>query len=105
MTNSLATLDLASIPAHIRDVLLAQDARLRADQETIREMRESKALLEVQNAELKVLNERRKHLVKEFRNALYAKRSEASNPDQLDLLFEDIEAAIAETTAEIEART
>lgn len=105
VTNSLATLDLASIPAHIRDVLLAQDARLRADQETIREMQESKALLEVQNAELKVLNERLKHLVKEFRNALYAKRSEASHPDQLDLLFEDIEAAIAETTAEIEART
>jgi transposase len=97
MTDALATLDLSSLPGNVRDVILAQQAIIQAE-------REAQAKLKDQNAELSAYNARLEHLVKEFRQALYAKRSEKLNPDQLDLLFEDLETAIAETKAEAEAR-
>ncbi len=108
MTDALATLDLATLPEAVRDVLLAQEAMLKAEREA-REAdraatRERQAKLEDQNAELSAYNVRLEYLVKEFTAALHAKRSEKLNPDQLDLLFEELEAAIAETEAGVEAR-
>ena len=97
MTDALATLDLSSLPGNVRDVILAQQAIIEAE-------REAQAKLKDQNAELSAYNARLEYLVKEFRQALYAKRSEKLSPDQLDLLFEDLETAIAETRAETEAR-
>ena len=118
MTDALATLDLSSLPSNVRDVLLtqrdvllAQDAMLKAEREAREQeraahaaTRETRAKLEDQNAELSAYNARLEYLVKEFHQALYAKRSEKLNPDQLDLLFEELETAIAETRAEAEAR-
>ena len=111
MTDALATLDLSSLPSHVRDVLLAQQAIIRAEREAREHeralhaaMREAQAKLEDQNAELSAYNARLEYLVKEFRQALYAKRSEKLNPDQLDLLFEELETAIAQTRAEAETR-
>jgi transposase len=92
-------------------VLLAQQATIRAEREAREQenaahaaVREARAILEDQNAELSAYNARLEYLVKEFHQALYAKRSEKLNPDQLDLLFEDLEAAIAQTRAEAETR-
>src|SRR3990167_8225426 len=104
VTDALATLDLSSLPSNVRDVLLAQQAIIRAEREAREHelvahaaLRETQAKLEDQNAELSAYNARLEYLVKEFHQALYAKRSEKLNPDQLDLLFEDLEAAIAQT--------
>jgi len=111
MTDALATLDLSSLPGNVRDVILAQQAIIQAERDAREQeriahaaAREAQAKLKDQNAELSAYNARLEHLVKEFRQALYAKRSEKLNPDQLDLLFEDLETAIAETKAEAEAR-
>jgi transposase len=111
VTDALATLDLSSLPSNVRDVLLAQQATIRAEREAREQenaahaaVREARAILEDQNAELSAYNARLEYLVKEFHQALYAKRSEKLNPDQLDLLFEDLEAAIAQTRAEAETR-
>lgn len=112
MTDALATLDLSSLPTNVREVLLAQEAMLKAEREAREqeraahaETRETRAKLEDQNAELSAYSARLEYLVKEFTHALHAKRSEKLNPDQLDLLFEELEAAIAETEAEVEGRT
>ena len=111
MTDALATLDLSSLPGNVRDVILAQQAIIQAERDAREQeriahaaAREAQAKLKDQNAELSAYNARLEHLVKEFRQALYAKRSEKLNPDQLDLLFEDLETAIAETKTEAEAR-
>lgn len=87
----LATLDLEALPEAARTVLLAQAAELQA-------MRED-------NAELAALNARLEHLVREFQQALYGRKSEKLDPEQRDLLFEDLETAIAEVEAEKEKRT
>ena len=111
MTDALATLDLSSLPTDVREVLLAQQAIIRTEREAREQesaahaaMREAQAKLEDQNAELSAYNARLEYLVKEFHQALYAKRSEKLNPDQLDLLFEELETAIAQTRAEAETR-
>lgn len=99
------------LPSDVREVLLAQQAIIRAEREARDQeraahaaMREMQAKLEDENAELSAYNARLEYLVKEFTHALHAKRSEKLNPDQLDLLFEELEAAIAETEAGVEAR-
>ncbi len=111
MTDALATLDLSSLPTDVREVLLAQQAIIRTEREAREQeraahaaTRETRAKLEDQNAELSAYNARLEYLVKEFHQALYAKRSEKLNPDQLDLLFEELETAIAQTRAEAETR-
>ncbi len=59
-------------------------------------------ILETQVADLTVKVDRYERLVAEFKRMLFGKRSEKLDPDQLDLALEDIEAAIAETQADIE---
>jgi transposase len=86
----LSSLDLDALPEAARAVLLAQAAELGAVRED--------------NAELAALNKRLEHLVKEFRQALYGKKSEKLDPEQRDLLFEDLETAIAEVEAKKETR-
>ena len=111
MTDALATLDLSSLPTDVREVLLAQQAIIRMEREAREQehaehaaTRETRAKLEDQNAELSAYNARLEYLVKEFHQALYAKRSEKLNPDQLNLLFEELGTAIAQTRAEAETR-
>jgi transposase len=108
MTDALATLDLAALPQAVRDVLLAQDAALKAERaerqaERIIEL-ERVAQLQDENAELSAEKAHLAYLVKEFRNAIYAKRSEKFDANQLDLLFEDLETAISATEEKLETR-
>jgi len=97
VTDALPTLDMTRLPTKVRKVLLAQQTALEVE-------REARATLQDLNAELAAENVRLEYLVKEFHQALYGKRSEKLDPDQLDLLFEDLETAIAETEARKEAR-
>jgi transposase len=48
--------------------------------------------------------ERLEHLVREFQRARFGKKSEKLDPDQLNLMLEDIEQAIAQCEAEEEKR-
>jgi transposase len=98
VSDALADLDLEALPEAVRAVLSAQAAELRA-------MREDIARIAENNAELAALNARLEHLVKEFRQALYGRKSEKLDPEQRDLLFEDLETAIAEVEAKKESRT
>jgi transposase len=98
VSDALADLDLEALPEAARAVLSAQAAELRA-------MREDIARIAENNAELAALNARLEHLVKEFRQALYGRKSEKLGPEQRDLLFEDLETAIAEVEAKKESRT
>lgn len=91
-----------SLPEAIRAVLLAQQAELASNKAALALLAETNAALADQNGELSALNARLEHLVKEFRHALRGKKSEKLDPDQRDLLFEDLESAIAGAEAEIE---
>jgi transposase len=97
VTDALRMLDLEALPEAVRQTLLSQQAQLEAERET-------RAKLEDRHAELSAYSERLEYLVKEFRQALLGRRSEKLDPDQLDLLFEELETAIAETEAAVETR-
>jgi len=83
--DAFAALDLDALPEPVRAALLAQQAQI----EAIRE----------ENAELAAHNARLAHLVEEFRQALYGKKSEKLTPEEREWLFEDLETAIAEAEA------
>lgn len=76
-----AEIDLSLLPPEIRAAFEAERARrlaLEAEVETLAEH-----------------NRRLEHLVKEFRQALYGKKSEKLGADERQLAFEDLEAAVA----------
>ncbi|MEL7139049.1 MAG: IS66 family transposase [Pseudomonadota bacterium] len=61
-----------------------------------------RAAFEAQQAQIAALTEakaRLEHLVAEFRQAIYGKKSEKLSPDERQLAFEDLEAAVAEVEA------
>ena len=88
----LTGLDLDALPTEVRAVLLAVDAeRIKAEARADR---------------LQIYNKRLEHLVMEFRQARFGKKSEKLNPDQLNLIFEELETALAEAeTAQENAET
>lgn len=61
--------------------------------------RQAVAALQAQVTVLTERNERLEHLVREFRQALYGKRSEKLSADARQLGFEDLEIAMAQTEA------
>ena len=75
-------IDLSALPPEARSAVEA----LMADH----------AALSVRVGELAEYAGRLEHLVKEFRQALYGKGSEKLSEDQRQLVFEDIEVAVAE---------
>lgn len=85
VSTASAALDLSALPSDIRAAVEA----LCADN----------AALAEQNAALADANARLEHLLKEFRRALHAKKSEKLKVDQLELTFEDLEATLAEVEA------
>ena len=89
MLDALKTLDLNSLPADVRAVLLG------VGQRNV-ELDESNAALTAQNAELEAVNARLEHFVKELNQLIYGKRSEKLGPDEWQLAFEDIEVAQSE---------
>ena len=72
------TFDLDSLPPAVREAFAAMQARV---------------------AGLEAQTERQDYLIAELRHALYGKRSEQLDPDDRQLTFEDLEAAIAEAEA------
>jgi transposase len=63
------------------------------------EARRAVEALQAQVSELSERNERLEHLVREFRQALYGKRSEKLSADARQLAFEDLEVAMAQAEA------
>ena len=103
MMPSFNSARLAELPADLRALFEAQRAmleaeRIRADRERQRAEHELVARLHVESelAASKETVERLQLLVKEYERARFGKRSEKFDPDQLQLVLEDIEIAIAE---------
>ncbi len=82
-------LDLTALPPAYRAAFAAQQAALAAERAAHEKLATSHAALEEQVRRLE-------HLVGEFRQALYGKRSEKLDADARQLAFEDLEAAVAE---------
>jgi transposase len=78
MSTSPGDLDLDRLPPEYRAAFEAQQARI---------------------ATLSERNQRLEHLVREFRQALYGKKSEKLDADERQLAFEDLEVAVAEAEA------
>ena len=82
METSRNASDFAALPAGIREAFLTERAaRIEA---------------EARADHLEAHARRLEHLVMEFKRALYGKKSERLDPDQLALAFEDLETALAE---------
>jgi len=80
------TVDLASLAPPLQALFAGQQAAL----ETLR----------VENAALSDQNRRLEHLLDELRRAMFGKKSEKLDPDQLQLAFEELEGALAEAGEE-----
>lgn len=104
MTQSFDFDRLTELPADLRALFEAQRALLEA--ERIRADNELAARLHVESelAASKELVERLQLLVKEYERARFGKRSEKFDPDQLQLILEDIEVAISEAQERAEDR-
>lgn len=96
MTPSFDSARFAELPAELRALFEAQRTMLEA--ERIRADHELAARLHIESelAASKETVERLQLLVKEYERARFGKRSEKLDPDQLQLVLEDIEIAIAE---------
>ncbi len=96
MTQSFDSARFAGLPADVLALFEAQRAMLEA--ERVRADHELAARLHVESelAASKETVERLQLLVKEYERARFGKRSEKFDPDQLQLVLEDIEIAIAE---------
>lgn len=85
MSSSLDTFNLDALPADLREAVLAVEAaRIKAEERA---------------DQLQIYAERLAHLVMEFKKARFGKTSEKFNPDQLNLVFEELETALAEAEA------
>ncbi|WP_245267509.1 transposase [Methylosinus sp. LW3] len=100
MTPSFDPARLAELPADLRAELRAMFEAQRAmlEAERIRADHELAARLHIESelAASKETVERLQLLVREYERARFGKRSEKLDPDQLQLVLEDIEIAIAE---------
>ncbi|MFN3792999.1 IS66 family transposase [Massilia sp.] len=111
MTGELESVDLAALPGAVRELLIAQQGALeaaRAECDAVLADRDAlrarQADLQEDNAELRALNARLEHLVREFQQALYGRKAERFDPDQRELLFEDLETAVVEAETAVETR-
>jgi hypothetical protein len=85
MSTGAGDLDLDRLPPEYRAAFEAQQTRI--------------AALAEANAGLSERNRRLEHLVREFRQALYGKKSEKLDADERQLAFEDLEVAMTEAEA------
>jgi transposase len=82
MSSNLDKLDLDALPADVRAVLLAVEAeRIEAEERA---------------DQLQTYAKRLEHLVIEFRKARFGRKSEKLDPNQAQMVFEDLETALAE---------
>jgi transposase len=98
MEISRGNADPASLTAPLRALFEQQQAAIDA-------LRSENAALSDRNDHLEDQNRRLEHLVREMRRAVYGRKSEKLHPDQLQLAFEDLEAALAEAEEAAPART
>jgi transposase len=96
MQTSLDDSDLDALPAAIKAAFLAERAARLEAQARAEQLEEHNGHLEKQNDHLDEHVKRLEYLVLEFKRALYGKKSERLDPDQLALAFEDLETAVAE---------
>jgi transposase len=68
-------------------------------EQAIQAERAARQAAEAEAAELKAYNEKLEHLVKEFERAKFGRSSEKLDPEQKELVFEDVETAIGVTQA------
>jgi transposase len=87
---------LAALPADLRALFSAQEAMLAAERRRADDERTARLHVENELAASKQIVDRLELLVKEYERARFGKRSEKFNPDQMQLVLEDIEIAIAE---------
>jgi transposase len=87
---------LATLSADLRELFRTQEAMLEAERRRADDERMARLHVESELAASKETVERLELLVKEYERARFGKRSEKFNPDQMQLLLEDIEIAIAE---------
>jgi transposase len=87
---------LAALPADLRALFSAQEAMLEAERRRADDERTARLHVENELAASKQIVDRLELLVKEYERARFGKRSEKFNPDQMQLVLEDIEIAIAE---------
>jgi transposase len=85
-------LDLEALPPPVRNVLLGLQAQVFAKSA-------QSAAKDAWIQELEHLTKRQEYLIAELRHALYGKKSEKLDGDQRQLIFEDLEVAVAETEA------
>jgi len=97
MTQSFDSARFAGLPADVRALFEAQRAMLEAERVRAEHERAARLHVESELAASKETVERLQLLVKEYERARFGKRSEKFDPDQLQLVLEDIEIAIAET--------
>jgi len=64
--------------------------------------REAFEAIQAEVVELRARTERQEYLIAELRHALYGKKSEKLDPDARQLVFEDLEVAVAEAEAALE---
>jgi transposase len=105
MSNAFDNLDLDSLPADVRAVLLAERKALMAER-AARMVAEKRAdLLEKSNGQLAGYISRLEYLIKEMKRAIYGKKSEKIDQNQLELALEELETALSETeTAQAETQ-
>ena len=89
MDVNLGKADLSSLSPALRALFEGQQAAIEAS-------RAENASLSDRNQHLEDQNRRLEHLLWEMRRAVYGKKSEKLDPGQLQLAFEDLEAALAE---------
>jgi transposase len=97
MTQSFDSARFAGLPADVRALFEAQRAMLEAERVRAEHERAARLHVESELAASKETVERLQLLIKEYERARFGKRSEEFDPDQLQLVLEDIEIAIAET--------
>ncbi len=71
---------------------------------TMADLPDEPSVLKAMLVALAQRNDRLERLVKELKRALFGRKSERLHPDQLALVFEDIESAIAAVEAEADSR-
>src|SRR5664280_3536204 len=108
MTEALDPARLSSLPKDLRvafKALVEKSFELDIERAARVHLEAVKSDLEAENAFLKEANSRLEHLVREFRRARFGPRSEKLDADQQQLVFEDIEIAIAEVRESVTRRT
>ena len=96
---------LALLPDDLRALFDAQKVMLDAERRRAEHERAARLHVESELAASRETVERLELLVKEYERARFGRRSEKFDPDQLQLMLEDIEIAIAEVQEGEEVRS